>query len=279
MDIIPFLGLLLTVFVTLAAIFVPIWLRNRRYEIRWVSLPPASLMEIADDVSTRLETTFDGRPIKNITKFTFILHNSGRELLDAESIVRPLTWTGPGPVLDARIVTSLPPVELDIDASGSCVEMSWALFNQRCQALIEIICESDSEPDRGEISGQIRNVSEIKEKEIVFVDEEDVRKRIRNNFAQYPKIFRYIVPERLGVLSQRYMKKLLALYIYLSVVILSFALVDDFAITNPSLLILIGLALFAITMAMTLYVMQNPYSKLLRGRSRQRGNRPGNVSL
>ena len=260
-------AILVSFLAPIIAVFLPVWFSRPRHAIRWVVLPPKSMMEIADEISGRLNTTFDGRPVRNLTKFSFILHNSGREPLDADSIVEPLKWIGPGTIFDARVVTTMPEVKLDIRLSNRDMEVSWALFNQSCQAFIEVICESESESDGGNITGQIKKVPEIKVKDINHFDEEEIRKRIRKNISRSPRIFRYLNLENMSIYSLRYFRQLGALYLAVFLGMLGFTISEYLLEFQIKIDALIGISFAASVMLLFLYLVRNPYSKLLRSRS------------
>ena len=83
---------------------------------------------------------------------------------------------------------------LQLKHEGSTLKISWNLFNQRCKAVIEVLCEGgtvkDSSADqRGRISGQIENIPVIKKKQIWWRDEDESLRQMQANLAmQYPRI-------------------------------------------------------------------------------------------
>ena len=219
------------------------------------------MMEIADEVSESLKITFEGQPIDDLTKFTFILHNSGFSALDKESIVSALKWTGPGTVLAARSIATDPPVELDINHSDKHVEIRWSLFNQHCKALIEVLCAHGPGPDRGTISGQIRNVPRIDTKEISYFDEEQARKQIRANIAHWPQFMWFLT-----VLSNRRVRAIMyfVMYCYFAflVVLLTMVLIEDEQWIEA---IVVDLTFAAIVcVASVRHLIRNRYSRLIR---------------
>ena len=164
-------------FASLAAIIatlgiaLPIWRTRHRYGLRWGDLESKSMMEIAEDIADDVTIQYKGRTIADMTKYQFILHNTGRTPLEKSDIVVPLNWKGPGAVLDASISVSDPPVDLSLKIKGDSVEFSWPLFNQGSMAVIEILCESGSPNLKGVLYGQIRDIPSIEEKKVSVADD------------------------------------------------------------------------------------------------------------
>ena len=264
---------IVAIFVSILGPVIVGFLRDRfsrpRCGIQWVVLPPKSMMEIADEISDRLKTTFDEQPVKNLTKFSFILHNSGREPLDHDSIVEPLKWIGPGTIFDTRVVATVPAVELKIKHSDSNMEISWQLFNQSCQAFIEVICESESESDGDNITGQIKQVPEVKVKYINPFDEEKIRERVRKNYSRARKNSRYLkMWENMSVYGARYIRLFFLLYFTFILWPISFAICDSILEFSTAVSELIS-TLFSVSVIFSImYLTRNPYSKLLQSRSK-----------
>ena len=255
------------------------WLSRPTHALRWIILPPQSMLEVADEISGRLSTTFDGQTVRGLTKFTFILHNSGREPIDNQMIFQPITWSAPGRILSARIVASLPPVNLSIKHSDRKMELSWHLFNQRCKALIEVICESKvSEDSEGvsvrEIEGQIRNVPEIKAKHLRPFDEMEARRRIRKDRARVPRVLKFLASEHFILYLLRYRPYVVtaSILIYACVVIFYFAVyffADSTMDPLPHWAIILAAASFSIFFFIGVaYFVRNPYGAILRLQSR-----------
>nr|QNO49477.1 hypothetical protein OCBBGKCP_00034 [Methanosarcinales archaeon ANME-2c ERB4] len=155
------------------------WRKLRQYGLRWVILEPKSMMEIAEEIASDLTIHYKGRTIADMTKYEFILHNTGLVPIEKSDIVVPLKWVGPGIVLGARVVVTDPPVDLSLSIQGHEVEFAWPIFNQRCKSLVEILCEGGGRNERGELTGQIRNISNIDKKRISILDEEEIIERMR----------------------------------------------------------------------------------------------------
>ena len=236
------------------------WRTTQEYAIRWVTLAPTSVLEPPEDTPRTVEMTFGGQPVTHLTKFYFILHNSGTKALDATSIVQPLTWTGPGKVLDSRVVTTRPVVKLDLECSGENLVMTWQLFNQNCKALIEVLCDCPDDAGSGTIDGQIRNVSEIKSMVSSYTDKEEVRRIVRKSIARSPKSLRRFQSESLRVYLKLHSKDIgYAIGVFYSVF---FALLWEPVWLSLGGAVLIILVLF--------WFLHNPYYALLRHRSIRR---------
>ena len=170
------------------AIAIPLWRSRQRHALRWTSLPPKSMMEIADEIAAAVSISYEGRDVSNLIRYEFILHNCGFAPLDQDGIVEPVTWCGPGPILSAKVVATEPPVDLQLANHGNMLKITWVLFNQRCKAVIEVLCEGrtgqrSSADERGSISGQIRNIPQIKDKSIWWRHEDEILRQIQANLA------------------------------------------------------------------------------------------------
>ena len=164
----------------LAAIGTPIWISRRRHGLRWASLSPRSMLDVAEEIASDISISFKDNEIDNLTQYQFILHNSGYVALKGSAIVKPMEWTCPGRILSFRVVGTDPPVDIRLKEvvvthpSGELepkekkyrLQITWPLLNQRCKALIEVLCEGNPSEPLGRIKGQIENVPRIKEKQI-----------------------------------------------------------------------------------------------------------------
>ena len=148
----------------LAAIGVPIWISRHQYGLRWAYLPPKSMLDVAEEIASDLSISFKGSEINNLTQYQFILHNVGYAALKDNAIVTPLEWASPGRILSYRVVGVDPPVNLEAEIIEGHLRLTWTLFNQRCKALIEVLCEGGPSELQDRISGEIENVPQIKEK-------------------------------------------------------------------------------------------------------------------
>ena len=185
------------------------WKTRQEYALRWVTLAPTPVPASPGDAPGPADMTSGGEPVANLTRFYFIVHNSGANPLDAASIVEPLTWTAPGKVLDANVVETRPAVKLELEPSADSLKITWRLFNQDCKALIEAVCDCGSNAGRGSIDGQIRNVSEIKSMESSYVDKEEVRQAVREKLAQAPRFLQRLQSEGLNVYLKLHSKDML----------------------------------------------------------------------
>ena len=212
-DLTGVLLLLIPAILPLIARVVELLRPARRHAIRWTALPPTSMLHPPEDVSGRLETTFNGNPIRNVTRFRFVLHNSGSIALDKDSIVSPLTWTAPGTILDARVAAVLPYSRLQIETEGRIARFDWDLFNPKCQVLIEILCDCELTSNIGCTVSEIRNVPNPKTRFLYHIDEEEIRGRIRENIARMSKTSRILYRENLVMWLSLYGHKLVEIYV------------------------------------------------------------------
>ena len=241
-------------------------IRDPRYALHWVVLPPKSMMDIAEEISDRLSTTFDGKEVTNLTKFAFVVHNVGSEPIDSQMVVEPITWKAPGAILNARVVASMPPVKLGLVLSERDMVLSWDLFNQRCRALIEVICESEpavTGASVGDIQYQIRKVPEIKVKRVVHLDEIDVRKRVRITSAHVPRMLKFLVAENFSVFVVRHRARVAALY-FSSWLGLSVYSVASSVSMSELWASSIGAAAFVSISVSALIWLRNSYASILR---------------
>ena len=247
-----------------------IWLSRRRQGVRWVTVTPISMMEIADEILDRLQVTLDGKSVSNLTKFTFIVHNFGRDPIDGKSIVEPLTWKAPGRIIDVRVVGSEPRVELKLESSKRTLEVRWELFNQGCQALIEVIvdAETETETEIENVSAQIRGIPKIHIKGIRHIDEESIRKSVRKNISQSPRLLRPLFSENLSLYFARYSKHVLAGYFAITLGVIAGGISDVVQVSSDGLSLLVGFAFGgSLYTLFAFFILRNPYSKLLRNRS------------
>lgn len=239
-------------------------LKKGRYAINWIVFTPKSMTDFAEEITDRLQVHLDGRPVINLTKFTFILHNSGREPIDSKAIISPIKWTGPGKIIDARVTATGPPVDLIVDVSKETVEFRWQLFNQQCQALIEVLCDVEDKKIEGEISGQIWKVPDIKRYNIRYVDEEEVLRLSRRRTSQLPGIFQRLRSERLVIWFSRHMLQILATIVWLYATMAVLMLEFNLHLGEGSRDII--MALWLSLLIVVLWFCRNPYAKLLRKR-------------
>ena len=211
MDIDPqvLLKFALPIILAIAARIIRGWKTRQDYALRWVTLAPTAVPASTGDAPEPADRISRGEPVTNLTRFYFVLHNSGANPLDAASIVEPLTWTAPGKVLDANVIETRPAVKLELLPSADSLKISWRLFNQDCKALIEVVCDCGADAGRGSIDGQIRNVAEIKSMESSYADKEEIRQAVREKLVQAPKFLRRFQSERLNVYLKLHSKDML----------------------------------------------------------------------
>ena len=251
-----------------AIIAVRKYIKSRhRHAIRWVKIPPETMLVISDQVIDNLEITFDGKQIKNLTKFQFILHNIGTKLLDKDAIVAPLTWTAPGRVLGARVVLSKPRVKLFIQQKNNRVEIYWDLFNPNCKALIELICDCDPGSGAGTVEGEIRNISEISEREIYFTEYRKVDTYVQEQLSRLPRILTLYpikdILEPIFELMAQHPREVNMYLISLLISIFSGVLTAILVPWKIDFKILCGLVSFGIVWASMVYLLEDPYARFL----------------
>ena len=253
---------LVSALAALATLAIQLWRSRHRHALRWVSLRPKSMLDVAEEVAASLVITYDGRPVENLTEFQFILHNSGHAPLDGTAIDRPVTWHAPGKIVGAWKTASDPPVELSLTVEDQQLEVRWSLFNQRCKALIKVLCENVSHPKTGRIEGQIRSVPTIEEKEFRSVSEEETIQRMKANAESRTGLSRMVgraLATKLGVRVARYF-----FGIYVSAFVLFSLNAVMFEMTAQWLPIVAGnVTVLAIVFLLAL-ALRNPYAKLMR---------------
>ena len=162
----------------LAAFAAPIMILRRRYSLQWAYLEPKSMLDIADEIVSHITISFQGSEIENVTQYQFILHNNGYVALSESAIVQPIEWSSPSRILSFRVVGTDPPVDVYLEEVNDCIQVTWPLLNQRCKALIEVLCEGNPREPQGRITGQIKNVPEIREKKVVLDDSQTTRSMV-----------------------------------------------------------------------------------------------------
>ena len=225
------------------------------------------MMEIADEIATDVSITYEGRSVSNLIRYEFILHNCGFVPLDQDGIVEPVAWRGPGHILSAKVIATEPPVELQLVSDGAMLKITWILFNQRCKAVIEVLCEEatarrSSADERGSISGQIRNIPEIEEKPIWWHHEEEAIRRIQSNLAMQAPSAR--IAGRL--FTNKWFLRAGAWvfygYIVVAAAMFSWLILATF---NAPLILSVTVIFAVVALAVSLlYKFRNPYENILR---------------
>ena len=254
---------IIPIVISLAAIAIPLWVYYRqRYNLCWAHLRPKSMLDIAEGVAKSLKIFYNEQQIKNLTQYLFILHNTGFVPLKRDAIVSPLMWQAPGKILSARVVGTDPPVALILEHSEQQLSISWELFNQRCKALIEILCEGDANTEVGQVEGQIQNVPIIKQKEIRWVSEEEEIQRIQANFelqSGFSRSVGRVFASRWFIKTSRYI-----MWIYLGgICVVPFVFVIAVSELPWPWILTTGFAVAAFIFVL-FFTYRNPYKKLLR---------------
>lgn len=255
----------------IAGLLLQQWHKRHQYGLRWGILEPKSMMEIAEEIADDLNIHYKDRIIADMTKYEFILHNTGLKPIEKGDIVVPLKWVGPGTVLGARVVVTDPPVDLSLSVQEREVEFSWPIFNQGCKSLVEILCEGGGRNEQGKLTGQIRNIPGIGEKRVLDVDEIRERQR-RMSQISTP---RFLQPLNRIVLNRWVIRGILwflVIYFYL----LTLLFVDVLVYGMSTLLAVVVSIVFAIVVGGVYFFSRNPYSKLVKkGRERAKGGSNG----
>ena len=255
---------LITTIVTCGSLVFSIWRYRPRHGLRWGYLPPKSMLDIAEQVAKSLKISYNEQQINNLTRYLFILHNTGLDPLDRDAIVETLKWQAPdkSKILSADIVKSDPPVKLEIKHSEQYLKVSWELFNQRCKALIEVLCTGDANTGVGQVKGQITNVPIIKQKEISWIDEEEVIQKMKTNLELQNVFSRFVG----RVFARRWFLKTLRLIqgIYLVGICVGTPVLVMLAFEVAWPLIL-AIGLLIVVLIFSLFFMyRNPYTKFLK---------------
>lgn len=242
------------------------WRMRHPYGLRWAILEPKSMMGIAEEIADDLKIHYKDRIIADMTKYEFILHNTGRKPIENDDIVVPLKWEGLGTVLGARVVVTDPPVDLSLNIQEREVEISWPIFNQGCMSLVEILCEGGGRNEQGELLGQIRNIPEIDKKRVTLLDVDEIRERQRlmMNLMRMPRFMQQLN----RIFQNRWVIYgfwgFFVIYLY-TLTLLFITIYLEWSIL---LAVCLGI-LFAIGGCGVYYFSRNPYSKLVKkGRER-----------
>ena len=256
----------------IAGLVLQQWHKRHQYGLRWVIREPKSMMEIAEEIAGDLNIHYKDRIIADMTKYEFILHNTGRKPIEKGDIVVPLKWVGPGTVLGARVVVTDPPVDLSLSIQEREVEFSWPIFNQSCKSLVEILCEGGGRNEQGKLTGQIRNIPGIDEKR-VSLDVDEIRERQR--LMSQISMPRFSQPLNRIFLNRWFIRGslwFLVIYFYL----LTLLFIDALVYGMSTLLTVVVSIVFAIVVGSAYFFSQNPYSKLVKkGRERAKGGSNG----
>lgn len=256
----------ITAITAIFAIALPIWLARTRHGLRWAILMTKSMMEIAEEIASDMTIQYKGRTITDMTKYQFILHNTGRTPIEESDIVVPLKWTGPGAILAAHVVATYPPVDLSLSIHGNAVHFRWPLFNQSSKALIEILCEGGSAEEKGQLSGQIRAIPSIEEKRVSVVDEyEESRVMEMSMQLTTPKIFRPLIRIFSNPRFLRLRRPIGIVYFGSATVFLIWLSVVDFVDPDQlPVVIPLGIFLTAALFGGLFLFFRNPYATLVK---------------
>ncbi len=151
---------------------------RRRHRLTWTLVEATSLL--TEEMAPGISITFCDAPIKHLTKYRFVLHNNGLVPITKDDMEEPLRWRAPGRIIKASVVVSRPEVVLELATDQDALDISWRLFNQRCMALIDVLCDANNDASRGSISGQIRNIPVVDQREALIYSEEETIKRLRS---------------------------------------------------------------------------------------------------
>ena len=234
------------------------------------------MLEIDEEVAGSLEITYGGRPINGLTQYQFIVHNTGFARLDKEAIIRPLTWHAPGNIVAAWTAVSDPPVELSFTVSDRRVEIEWPLFNQRCKALIKVLCENVSNPENDRLEGQIKDVPEIAETEARWVSEDEKIQRMKANLESQNRVSRMfgrVFATKWGMRITRWLS------VTYMVIFLGFVPVN-ILLSEVGAQAFSFLAWNVVTGAIVILIalrVRNPYVNLMRLHDKSRADRAGAV--
>lgn len=128
-------------------IFVPIiwdkYKSNSSIDIRLVS----SLLIVGDNPKLdKLQFSYDGHPVTQLTKFAFVLTNTGRVAIRKDEVVSPIVIQfGNANIIDARIDAVVPDnleSHIKVASSGHEVSIEYPLLNPNDQIQFSILTES-----------------------------------------------------------------------------------------------------------------------------------------
>lgn len=155
------LGILVSIFTCLAAVFFHIWWDRTARVIYWNALPPQVMVADADD----LEITIGNSNIRNLTKYTFELENRGRQDIEWTGASH-FYWYGPGTIWRAKVAAAAdekneawtvnldykrkPQVNsedaaLQADFGENQLAARWGALRKGSTHRVEVYCESDSQ--------------------------------------------------------------------------------------------------------------------------------------
>ena len=235
------------------------WRILQRYRLRWVHLPAKSMLDVSETkITTGLAAFFKSRPIRNLAQYQFILHNIGRAPLKVSS-VKPFEWTSPSPILSARVVGTDPPVELSFKRAGNRLLITWDIFNHRCKALIEVLCDGTLIESEGKVGGQVENVPRVEEKWIYYIDEDE---RIR----QFRQTLRYqSAPVRaVGALLINRRFRLVALWLIYAYLAIWLATIIYTLFRTQQIVGVAVIVVILTIIASLFFAYRNPYARFIR---------------
>ena len=165
------------IILAITGIVVPIWRSRRQYGLRLVHLRPKLILDVPEKIADLfISVSVGGRPIRKLTRFEFILHNIGYTSLKGSPA--KFEWSSPSPIVSARLVGTDPNVNIKHELVEDRLHITWELFNQKCRALFEVLCEGGPSESKNRVSCQIENITNIQEKQVYLIDD-DEEERIR----------------------------------------------------------------------------------------------------
>ena len=142
------------------------WRDKHKRRLVLKSYPPERLLQVSDSVRSDISIAFQGKEIKDLARFKFSIHNTGRDPILKSDVVSPIKIRINRPVLNVVNHSESPHFDISSDPRRNGIVIQWDLFNQGCSAMFDVICESVTEPVDAALDYQIAGVPRIKEETV-----------------------------------------------------------------------------------------------------------------
>lgn len=154
---------IIAIFGVTSGVVLSRWWDKRRFRLLWVRFPPNSMMTIHDDVSNKLEVTYGGDKVTNLTKRRFLLRNTGYKAIEREKSA--LQWQAPGPVLEVGPPEedSVSPITVAINADDRRkIDIQWENYlNPKKGRYIDVIYDDCKKRHSLELLGSRKDTTII----------------------------------------------------------------------------------------------------------------------
>lgn len=120
------------IIVGMAVAFLIFWLQQSRKELSYEIVSQTPLVSVQDEARSRLQISFDGKPVEDVTLIVLRLQNSGNVPITPADYIRPVTFNfgQSAAILSAEVTESVPSnIGASIKTVSDTVELAPVLMN------------------------------------------------------------------------------------------------------------------------------------------------------